>query len=313
MLMRVFLNINIVNIFNKTVDNKTAFLHHLSDNSYLQYNIKDVESDAVGNIIPPTIYSFFKAGLSNPCLYSDRSPKGDLIFDLEKNYINYGCLFDAGIVYNDSIDSLDNRFKTIDKYSLGKLFTDNGLKDLILDLSTIYPEIPKKDIKFSGREFLGWNNDCRVFENGLHSFLDSENLLNTIVLMNTTHCFIMILFLLAIAISSCFFTKYFEILFRIISILFCVLNLVYPIQIISKTNYVVNTLTNENEEFCSDHNTNIVLKMISSACSELNYAYIKCLLLTILYTLIIIYGLYKWIQPYHEQYQDTYKKYIDRK
>ena len=172
--MRVFLIINLVNLFNKTVDNKTTFLHHLSDNSYLKYDIKDVERDISGNISPPTIYSFFKAGFSNPCLYSDRYPRDDLIFELEKDYHNFGCVFDKGIVYNDSVDTLDNRFRIIDKYSLGNLFSDNGLKDLIQDLSTIYPNIPNKEIKLSGREFLGWTNECRMFENGLESFFNVQ-------------------------------------------------------------------------------------------------------------------------------------------
>ena len=166
-----------------------------------------------------------------------------------KNYNNFGCNFDTGVIFNDTTDSLDNRYIEFDSYPLGNLLSDNGLKDLVIELSKVSQDKVKENIILSGREFVGWNLGCRFYENGLNSFLNVQDLLNKILLANITHCFIMILFLLAIAISSCFFTNYFEVLFRIICILFCILNLIYPIQIISKTNFVVNTVVDENGDY----------------------------------------------------------------
>ena len=294
---------------NKTVNNKTSFLYNLNNYSYLKFNVQDPNP----NLTSPRIFNLFNAGKSGPCLFSDRYPKGDLIFELMKNYNNFGCNFDTGVIFNDTTDSLDNRYIEFDSYPLGNLLSDNGLKDLVIELSKVSQDKVKENIILSGREFVGWNLGCRFYENGLNSFLNVQDLLNKILLANITHCFIMILFLLAIAISSCFFTNYFEVLFRIICILFCILNLIYPIQIISKTNFVVNTVVDENGDYCSDNDVNRILKIISTGCYNLNFSYIKTLLISILYTLIIIYGLYKWIKPYHEQYQDTYKKYIERK
>lgn len=284
---------------------------NLTESSFLYYEKQDKLSKDLKSL--PLIYSKFSTGISMPCSFSKRLPKAEILFPFEKNFSNYGCTFKDGFVYDDISDVLDLSYTLKDSYQINTFFEENGLKSIMSKLIILSYLNETVQINLYARRFTGWKKSCQNYGNGLVSFLNIEYQLSNLLMSIILHCIILVLLQILLALSSCFLYTKFELLFRVVNLIYLIVNMVYPVQVISSTNKIINTVVDDSGEYCSDNTVNIILKSISDACLNLHYSYVKILLLNIVFCFLIIYGLYRWYKPYHEQYQETYKKYIERK
>ena len=136
------------------------------------------------------------------------------------------------------------------------------------------------------------------------NFLKSPDVLNKISLSIIVHSFLVIAILIAIGICSFYFIDKFEKLFYFITLGFIVLNLIYPIQVISNANWIINNISDENGNFCGDDSLNILLKSISDSCSSLMDTYIIILIIVINYIIVYIYILQNFIKPTNKEIQE---------
>jgi hypothetical protein len=118
------------------------------------------------------------------------------------------------------------------------------------------------------------------------------------------HSFIVIAILIEIGVCAFYFVNNFEKLFYFSILGFIILNLIYPIQVISNANWVVNNITDKNGNFCGDDSLNIMLERISDSCNSLINCYFVILCITGLNLIIFIYILNAWIKPTIKEIQE---------
>ena len=61
----------------------------------------------------------------------------------------------------------------------------------------------------------------------------------------------------------------FEKIFYFIVLGFLVLNLLYPLQLITNGNWNINNLSDDEGNFCGDFSLNIIIKHISDSCQSM--------------------------------------------
>ena len=206
---------------------------------------------------------------------------------------------------------LDEHLYPIDSLILSDFYKDNNILDDILKITNPFNiNLTAKTMNLYTRSYLGWNINCiESNPDSLNQFLKIEENLNGILISNIVHSFISIGGIIALGVFACFLSKYFEILFKFVNLGFCVLNLIYPIQIITNSNWLINLFTDEDGVFCGDNMLNTILIEISNSCLEMQSSYILIFWITVFYSLYFIYTLYKWIKPFYQEYQDNFKKY----
>jgi len=241
------------------------------------------------------------------CLNTFKYPKDTLFFPLLKNKFNYMC-----DLFPNKTEIFDENVNIIDSYKLEKFFDENNF---LMEIKNIFSSFDnsfiQRDISLFTRNYIGWNYKCSISPSlSLKKFISVEENLNNILIINILHSFISIAFIIIIGIFACFLSKYFEILFKLMNLGFCIFNLIFPIQIISNSNWIINLFTDEDGLFCGDKTLNILLKEISDSCLDMQNSYIWILMITIFYTFFFIFMMYNWIKPFHQEYQDKYKNYF---
>lgn len=260
----------------------------------------------------PTIPIFFRVEGNTPCLDPLKKPSKEFFFPLMKNKYDFIC-----DLTDNKTEIIDEKLEIIDSYPYDDYIKENNLNfyhdlDDVLDKFKI--NLAAKTIFLYSRNYLGWSNKCLDSSpDSLQNFLKMEENLNHILIMNILHSFISIGMIIALGIFACFLSKYFEVLFKLINLGFCIFNLIFPIQIISTCNWIINLFTDEDGIFCGDNTLNILLIDISNSCLEMTSSYIWILLITIFYSFFFIYMLYSWIKPFHQEYQEKFKKYTSLK
>jgi hypothetical protein len=248
------------------------------------------------------IISFIRTDLTEPCLNPMKSPSTEIFFPLMKNKFDLEC--DRT---DNGTEITDDSFIVLDGYKFQDYYKDNNFfptLNKIIDPFDI--EIPNNNIKIYGKTYPGWNLKCqKANPESLHSFLKISQELNAMLISIIIHSFISIGVIVAIGVFACFLSKYFELLFKAVNLGFIILNLIYPIQIISNSNWVVNILTDENGALCGDLSLNGLLVEISSASLKLQNSFILILLLAILSCIVFIYVLYAWITPATREVQEN--------
>lgn len=245
-----------------------------------------------------------------PCLSYFKHPENSLFFPLMKNKFNFMC-----DLFPNKTEILDENINSIDTYKLEDFFEENNYLIQIKDLISPFGiDNSEKNINLFGRNYLGWKYNCLISSSlSLRNFILIEENLNKILIITILHSFISIGGIIVLGIFACFLSKYFEILFKLMNLVFCLFNLIFPIQIISNSNWIINLFTDEDGYFCGDNTLNILLKEISDSCLQLQNSYIWILLITIIYTFFFIFMMYSWIKPFHQEYQDKFKNYISLK
>ena len=252
----------------------------------------------------------FSSEIVRPCISDMKRPSSSLIFPLMK--LKY--LFKCDILPDKSL-FIDNKTKLYDSYNLQEFFQQNNYLKQIKEISAPFSlDYDKSKIELYARNYIGWKFHCmKNSASSLKNFLQVEENLNSILIANILHSFLSIGAIIFMGISACFLSKYFENLFKFMNLSFCAFNLFFPIQILSQTNWIINSITDEEGNFCGDENLNVLLKEISDSCLDLQSSYIWILLITICYTFVFIYVLYKWIKPFHNEYQNNIKNYVNMK
>ncbi len=247
------------------------------------------------------IPNFFRIDMSQPCLNGERNPEKDLLFDLMNNKFIFSCN-----KYDNGSDIVDNLYKKISSYNYLEYLIDNNFYD-------IYEKIFKKfEIKVENlnlnlyiKTFPGWSFKCMKGDyDTFINFLKSPDVLNKISLSIIVHSFLVIAILIAIGICSFYFIDQFEKFFYFITLGFIVLNLIYPIQVISNANWIINNISDENGNYCGDDSLNILLKSISDSCSSLMDTYIIILILVIIDLIVFICILQTFIKPTIKEIQE---------
>jgi hypothetical protein len=245
------------------------------------------------------IHIFFRVGSSSPCLNKMRNPSSENFFPLMKNKYNLMCDKDAA-----GIEILDSSFTEMDEYPLDKYYSDNKFNiHSIIDPFQI--NIIDKKIKLYSKGYSGWNLNCQnENEDSLNAFYGLSIELNRVFISIIIHSLICISVIISIGVVALYVTQYFELVFKAINLGFIIFNLIYAIQIISNSNWVVNIMSDENGLLCGDENLNYLLSEISSACLGLQYSFIIILLVSIFSFIIFIYVLYLMIKPAAREVQE---------
>jgi hypothetical protein len=136
------------------------------------------------------------------------------------------------------------------------------------------------------------------------NFFKSSDALNGMFISIIVHSFILISAIISIGVIACFVSNHFELLFKIIILGFIILDIIYPIQIISNANWVINTIVDYEGVTCGDRSLDVLLNEISSACSQLENSYMLILFIAIISLVILIYSLYRLIKPANKEVQE---------
>jgi hypothetical protein len=293
----------IINLFTSSSEsmikseNKTfSYLYELIDDTYLYV------SNSPNKVNKEQLLSFFRIDITKPCLNPIRSPSSENFFPLMKNKFDLMC--DKS---ENGTELTDNTFSSIDSIKLEDYYKDNNVLPIVKKtLDPFNIDISYDNLNIYARTYPGWSIDCQITNpKALHSFTKTAEVMNSMLISVIIHSFISIALIISIGVFSCFLSQYFELLFKAVDLGFIILNLIYPIQIISTCNWVINILTDENGSYCGDETVNLILAEISAACMQLEYAYIMILLLAILSCIIFIYVLYYWVRPAAKEVNET--------
>ena len=259
-------------------DNNTKL--KLNDNYYILFNREHKNSTDISksNQIPV----FFRLDMTVPCLDTLKKPSSEHFFPLMKNKFDYMC-----DLSENKTEILDEHLYPIDSLILSDFYKDNNILDDILKITNPFNiNLTAKTMNLYTRSYLGWNINCiESNPDSLNQFLKIEENLNGILISNIVHSFISIGGIIALGVFACFLSKYFEILFKFVNLGFCVLNLIYPIQIITNSNWLINLFTDEDGVFCGDNMLNTILIEISNSCLEMQSSYILIFWITVFYSL----------------------------
>lgn len=290
----------------KSETNRTYKESYYPTNRSKIMHVNNQEKNDNLTIIP----SFIRIDITKPCLDPSRSPSSELFFPLMKSKYNLMC-----DTYENSTEIVDMNFAKVDTYPLGDYYKDNNyFYQLDNLLSPFKIDINNKTVSIYKRGYSGWSLYClKSNPDSLKAFLKTEDTLDGMLISTILHSFILIAVIIAIGVAACFFSKYFDTFFKLVNIGFIVLNLIYPIQIISRSNWIINVLTDENGAYCGDSSLNLLLIEISSSCLDLQYSYMIILLLAIIYSLIFFYSIYRWVRPFHEEYQARYNEMVNQR
>jgi hypothetical protein len=246
-----------------------------------------------------SLHIFFRVGSSSPCLNKMRNPSSENFFPLMKNKYNLMCDKDG-----NGNEILDSSFSEIDEYSIDQYYSDNKFKiHSIIDPFNI--NISNKKIKLYSKGYSGWNLNCQnQNEDSLNAFYGMSSELNGVFISIIIHSLICISVIISIGVVALYVTQYFELVLKAINLGFIVFNLIFAIQIISNSNWVVNIMSDEDGLLCGDENLNSLLSELSSACLGLQYSFIIILLVSIFSFIIFIYVLYLMIKPAAREVQE---------
>ena len=266
-------------------------------------NIFVVVSHSDINILPKNkILNIFKVDFSQPCLNLQKSPDSELLFDLIKNRYDLSC-----DKFKNGSDRLDYLFNFYGKSLYLDYLKDNFFNELYEKIYNVFNiNIDNIFINLYAKTFPGWNYNCmkKNDEKTLKNFLISNEILNKLSFYVIIHAFIVITILIGIGICAFYFVNNFEKLFYFSILGFIILNLIYPIQVISNANWIVNNITDKNGNYCGDSSLNIMLKRISESCNSLINCYIVILCITVLNLIIFIFILNAWIKPTIKEIQE---------
>jgi hypothetical protein len=278
--------------------------HNINDTHYLKYELSNnytlyANKKNSTNIIPV----LFRVDSTQPCLDPSLSPSSEYFFPLMKKRRDLIC-----DTFENGTEITDYYYQPMDSFTLDEYLQDNGFyKDVHKLIDPFNINITNNNIKIYSKSYPGWDLKCRV-QDQLVSFINLPDELNVLVISIILHSLITILSLICIAVFACFFNKYYELLFKLVNVCFCIINFIFPIQIISNSNWIINMMSDEDGNLCGDEVVNIILSGISNASLDLQYSFMIIIFITIVYCIFLIYTLYKWIKPYNTQYQLTYSK-----
>lgn len=247
------------------------------------------------------IYNDFNIDMSTPCLNKEKHPNTEVIFDLMKNKFDLQCdTFTNGTPIVDSI------YDSIDTYSYSDFLKDNNVYDTVNSVVNKFNiDISNKSISLYAKTYPGWSFQCMKYDpDTFNNFYKSSVVLNKLSFYTVIHAFVIICILVAIGICAFYFVDTFDKLFYFIVLGFIVLDLIYPIQVITNTNWLVNNLSEENGFYCGDESLNILLLDISNACMSLLYSYVAILCVAIICVIMFIFIMQAWIKPTIKEVQE---------
>jgi len=272
------------------------YLYELMDQTYLYI------SNLPTNSVTADLINFFRIDITAPCLNHLKSPSSEFFFPLMKNKFDLMC-----DKFENGTELTDSTFSPIDSYLLEEYYRENNVLEMIKHVIDPFSiDTLSENINIYARTYPGWSYTCEDSNpNALHSFTTTAEVMNSMLISLIIHSFISIALIISIGVFSCFLPKYFELLFKAVDLAFILINLFYPIQIISTCNWVINLLTDEDGLYCGDSSLNIILSEISNACLQLEYAYIMILLLALFSCVVFIYVLYNWVRPATKEVNET--------
>jgi len=298
----------------------------LNDNKYFIYGNNVLETIPLlsnSTKFDKIISVIFRVSLTTPCEDILKKPSADKFTKLVKNNFDFTC--DEKVVDSKKVELFDERYNMLDSYSLNQFFIDNSFADQfekVFGKTSISLNKLNKDktLKLYSRPYSGYLTSCNEVESinssnigGILEFIGTYTMLNQMVISIMVHSIAMIGALVVIALWAFMFWDYYEYMFKGINLGFIVINLIFSVQIISNSNYIINVMTDTNDVYCGDKVTNDLFKDISNACLDVEYKYFVILILSILNALVLIYTVYRIIKPYNQQFQDHFTKYIEMK
>jgi hypothetical protein len=285
-----------------SLNNNMTKTYKLNDDTLLTISYEELSLTSIPTYDSNLIFSFFRTDLSKPCFNPMRSPSSENFFPLMKKKFDLMC-----DKYENGTEITDDSFMAFGEYSLEEYYKNNNFHtNLHKVLDPFKIDISKEKIKLYGRGYAGWSIQCQKSNpEALRSFLIMSDEMNQISISIIIHSFISLAGLIFIGVLACFVSQYFDLFFKATELGFVIFNLIFPIQIISNSNWVINILTDEYGALCGDRTFNMLLLDISAACMSLQYSFIMILLIAILSCIIFIFMLYSWIKPATREVQEN--------
>lgn len=281
----------------KLIDS-TASITQINNSSYY---IVVSHSDSLSSNNTKKLYNQFKVDITQPCLNKYKNPSSEVIFELMKNRFDLSC-----DKYKNGTEIVDELYDKIDTITYTKYIKENNIYNMIQALDTSFNlDIEKLNISIYAKTYPGWSFMCMKFDaDTFKNFLVSGDILTKLSFYTIIHAFLIIMVLIGIGVCAFYFVENFDKLFYIIILGYIVLNLLYPIQVISNANWIVNNLSEETGIYCGDDSLNVLLYDISDACLSLLYSYVSILCVAILCLIVYIIILQAWVKPAINEVQE---------
>lgn len=247
------------------------------------------------------ILTNFRIDATTPCLNSDRSPSSELLFELMKNKYDLTCE-----KYENGTEIVDELYLKLNTISYAEFLKSNEVYETITNLLDKFSiSISNLTISMYAKTYPSWSFLCMKEDaDTFFNFIKSNDVLNRLSFLTILHSFIIIIILIGIGVCAFYFIEHFEKLFYLIILGFIVLNLLYPIQVITNANWVINNLSEENGVYCGDESLNILLFDISDACLSLMYSYVGVLCISCICLIIYIFMLRAIVKPTIQEIQE---------
>ena len=247
------------------------------------------------------IYNNFRVDMSQPCLGGKNSPKSELIFELMKNKYDFSC-----DNFKNGTEITDNSYTVLDEENYLDFLEDNDFIELNTKLFQPFNiDLNDTKIKLYAKQYPGWSYTCyKESPETFLNFLESSNVLNKISFMTLINSFLIIVLLIGIGVGAFYFMQNFDKIFYFIILGYLVLNLFFPLQLIANGNWIINSLSDDNGNFCGDDSLNIVIKHIYDSCQSMVYSYTIIICITIIDIIIYIYVMQSLIKPSIKELQE---------
>ena len=247
------------------------------------------------------IFNNFRIDLSQPCIGGQDSPKSELLFDLVKNRYTLTC-----DMFKNGTEIKDRLYMVLNEENYLEFLKDNNFTELNTKIFEPFNiTLKDKKIKLYAKSYPGWNSKClKNSKNTFFNFLKSSKVLNKMSFMTIMNTFLIIILLISMGIGGFYFIEYFQKIFYTILLAFLILNIFYPLQLISNGKWMIKNLTDIDGNLCGDQSLNIILLEIFKSCRYLVKYYTIIICITIVDIIVFIYIMRSLLKPSMKDIQE---------
>ena len=247
------------------------------------------------------ILNNFRIDLSQPCIGGQDSPKSELLFDLVKNRYTLTC-----DMYKNGTEMKDKLYMVLNEENYLEFLKDNNFTELNSKIFEPFNiSLKDKKIKLYAKSYPGWSMKCLYkSKNTFFNFLHSSEVLNKMSFMTIMNTFLVIILLICIGIGGFYFIEYFQKIFYTILLVFLIINIFYPLQLISNGRWMIKNLSDKNGDLCGDQSLNVILEEISTSCEYLVSYYTIIICITIVDIIVFTYIMRSLLKPTMKDIQE---------
>ncbi|MCQ2816246.1 MAG: hypothetical protein MJ252_03165 [archaeon] len=245
------------------------------------------------------IFNKFKLDFTQPCLNGFKNPSSEVIFELMKNKFDYSC--DKFEKNNSEI--LDTSYTNIYSIKYDDYISQNYFKDVFKKIKETFSiNTDNTYVNLYAKRYPGWSNN--IDPDSIKNFINTPEILRDLSLFTFIHSFIIVGILIGLGVCAFYFSENFEKIFYFIILGHIILNLIYPVQVITNSNWIINNYSDEKGIPYGDKSLKILLTDIIEACNSLLIYYAILLFINGLCVIVYIYLIRTWIKPTIKELQE---------